>query len=128
MRPFPQYINDELERTKIWEQYRYDLIEKAGIAVFVLGNKKIGEDIIFAEGVLEEYRIAKELGLVIVPIGCSGFVAKDIWDETMADFDAIFPNDDGKLKKLYEALGAETDNPLELISRTIDTLNALAKE
>lgn len=46
----------------------------------------------------------------------------------MASFDDIFPNDDGKLKKLYEALGAETDNPLELISRTINTLNALAKE
>lgn len=128
MRPFPQYISDEAERTKIWEQYRYGLIEKAGIAVFILGNKKIDEDIIIAEGVLEEYRIAKELGLVIVPIGCSGFVAKVIWEEIMADFDTIFPNDDGRLKKLYEALGAETDNPLELISRTIDTLNALAKE
>ena len=128
MRPFPQYISDEADRKKIWEQYRYDLIEKAGVAVFVLGNKKIGEDIILAEGVLEEYRIAKELGLVIVPIGCSGFVAKKIWDEVMASFDDIFPNDDGKLKKLYEALGAETDNPLELISRTINTLNALAKE
>ncbi|WP_223176530.1 SIR2 family protein [Pseudoalteromonas fuliginea] len=128
MRPFPQYISDETERKKIWEQYRYDLIEKAGIAVFILGNKKIGEDVIFAEGVLAEYRIAKELGLVIVPIGCSGFVAKEIWEEIMADFDTIFPNDDGKLKKLYEALGYETNNPLELISRTIDTLNALAKE
>lgn len=83
------------------------MIEKAGIAVFILGNKKIGEDVIFAEGVLAEYRIAKELGLVIVPIGCSGFVAKEIWEEIMADFDTIFPNDDGKLKNYMKHLGTK---------------------
>lgn len=128
MRPFPQYIEDHAQRAEIWHSYRKDLIGKAGIAIFILGNKLADDDVVIADGVLKEYEIAKQLDLVIVPVGFSGFAAELIWQETMASFEETFPEDNGEIRALYESLGSATDNPMEMISRVIDTLNALLKE
>lgn len=101
---------------------------KAGIAIFILGNKLADDDVVIADGVLKEYEIAKQLDLVIVPVGFSGFAAEQIWQETMASFEETFPEDNGEIRALYESLGSATDNPMEMISKVIDTLNALLKE
>lgn len=58
-----------------------------------------GDEVVIADGIIEEFEIAKELGLVIVPIGCSGYAAEHIWNQTMDKFEEIFPEDDGKIKK-----------------------------
>ncbi|QSX39104.1 SIR2 family protein [Shewanella sedimentimangrovi] len=128
MRPFPQYIEDHVQRAEIWHCYRQDLIGKAGIAIFILGNKQSDGDVVVADGVLKEFEIAKKLNLAIVPVGFSGFAAEQIWQETIAHFEEIFPGDNGEIRALYETLGRATDNPMEMISRVLDVLNALSKE
>lgn len=41
LRPFPQGVVDAAERKARWKKYREDILEEAGIVVFLFGNKKI---------------------------------------------------------------------------------------
>ena len=51
----------------------------AGIAIFLFGNKRNGRGtIVPAEGMNEEFAIAKTSGLHIIPVGATGWIAKDI--------------------------------------------------
>tara|TARA_Y100001968_G_scaffold333585_1_gene397408 strand:- start:801 stop:2228 length:1428 start_codon:yes stop_codon:yes gene_type:complete len=128
MRPFPQFIKDENERADVWTRYREAIIGKSGIALFFMGNKLKGEETVDASGVLEEFEIALKKGVFVIPIGCSGYVAKSLWERVFADHEKYYPSvSDDFLEKLHD-LGKETDNPREIISQVTDILEMVAKE
>lgn len=104
LRPFPQGIADEEERKTKWRQYREDIIKENGIVVFMVGNKKVGDKKVIADGCLQEYEIAKENGCVIIPIGSTGDAAKIIYNEIMSNISC-----NNELKKYYEIIGTETN-------------------
>ena len=81
LRPFPQGISDLAERKCVFTQYRQDMIKDTGIAIFMFGNKDSDGSIINAPGCREEFEIAKNNGNVIIPIGSTGYMAKEILDE-----------------------------------------------
>lgn len=86
LKPFPQIASGGIKLPELWESYRQEMISKCGTAIFLFGNKKgRDEKIIEANGVYREYEIAKEKGLLIIPIGSTGFVAKEIFDEIKKD-------------------------------------------
>ena len=58
------------------------MIENCGIAIFVFGNKET-ENI--ASGVMDEYELSKEHGLVYLPIGYTGGASKEIYDKITRD-------------------------------------------
>ena len=104
LRPFPQGISNPDERRRVFTEYRRDMIKDTGIAVFMFGNKKDGGSIVNAPGCREEFEIAKDNGNVIIPIGSTGFMAKELLDEIKADL-SKFPYLDGYIDKLEK----ETD-------------------
>ena len=128
MRPFPQFIEDKDEREATWEQYRLDLIGRAGIALFFMGNKIIDGQVINADGVKKEFDIAKKLGLALVPVGGSEFMSRELWDLIKASFDDYFPRATNDIKNAFDALGQTVNQPNELISSVIDFLKLLSKE
>jgi len=82
LRPFPQGIINDDTRQTLWTQYREDMLSRAGISIFVFGNKTNSEgNLIIADGVISEFNIAKDYDNIIIPVGCTGFAAKEIWDE-----------------------------------------------
>ena len=55
------------------------MIEKAGIAIFLFGNKRDGRGkIVRADGMEEEFQIAQSKGLHVIPVGATGWVAQRI--------------------------------------------------
>jgi len=81
MRPFPyQDINDE-QLVKFKTTYRENMIKEAGICIFLFGNKTINGKNIYADGVREEFEISKKLNKYLIPIGSTGFVTKEIFNE-----------------------------------------------
>lgn len=89
LRPFPQIVSGEIPRDELWKRYREDMLAQAGIAVFIFGNKKVGDDIIIADGMLKEFEIAKNLGKIIIPVGSTGGAAAEIHKklkETIGDY------------------------------------------
>lgn len=89
LRPFPQGIANPAKRKPLSTKYRYEMLTQTGIAIFMFGNKKKDGVIINADGCWEEYEIAKSLGKIIIPLGSTGYVAKEILEnikKNISDF------------------------------------------
>ncbi|MGX7394427.1 SIR2 family protein [Carnobacterium mobile] len=81
LRPFPQTINGLIPKEDKWKEYRTDMISQSGIAIFMFGNKLKDENPEIAMGVLNEYKIAKKNNVALIPIGSTGWAAREIFNE-----------------------------------------------
>ena len=116
MRPFPFHL--DLDEKKMRE-YRTIMEHDCEAAIFMFGRSesttkegaysKTGH---YSRGVYQEFVIARELGLVIIPIGSTEYEAKVIWDEVKKHI-----NEYPYLSKKIDILGKEKDP--ELLSKTI---------
>ncbi|OIQ76919.1 hypothetical protein GALL_413920 [mine drainage metagenome] len=128
MRPFPRANPDPAVRKQLWETYRQELISSAGVCVLVLGNKKVGDDIALADGVRREFEIAVDHGLSMVPIGATGYMARELWDQVVGSMETYYPGKNGDLKSKFDQLGNKVEKPAELISRILDFITLITKE
>lgn len=117
LRPFPQGADAQ----KQWEVYRQEMVAHAGIAVFVFGNKLQGNTVVAANGVRREFEIAKELGLMLIPVGATGYMAQELWKELTDNFSSYYPHHP-ELKPLFDLLGSEIDNK-RLIETVIEIIS-----
>ncbi len=127
LRPFPQISTTASTLQEEWESYRRSMIENAGIAVFVFGNKLDvkNNSVVASDGMKQEFEICKEHGVVPLPIGASGYVAKEIWSTVNNDFDSFFPNATASLKGNFEILGdlsAASETLVEAVLAIVDEL------
>lgn len=123
LRPFPQNIDDPVTRKDRWKKYREDILAETGIAVFIFGNKRITEasgreQVVYADGCLQEFEIAKSLNRIIIPVGSTGYAAKKIYDEIKGNISNYL-----YLTNYIDQLGAET-NPNKLISIIVEIVNS----
>lgn len=121
--PFPQNIPNDDERIKQWKRYRQRIIDDTGVTVFMFGNKldEISKRIVNANGCLEEFKIAKEKGNIIIPIGSTGSATRLIYDEIRNDI-KNYPY----LKDYIEDLGEEVDNNkiIEIIIKILNDIES----
>ena len=117
LRPFPQGADAQ----KQWESYRQEMIAHAGVAVFIFGNKMEAGKVVPANGVRREFEIAKEKGLLLIPIGATGYMAKELWEEITNNFDSYYPAH-AELKPLFESLDDASDSK-RLIDTVIEIIN-----
>lgn len=104
MRPFPQSQSGQEEMRKLWSDYRHDMLSHAGIALFLFGNKIVKDKIVLSNGMREEFEIAKEKGLFLLPIGVTGSMAKVLWQEINENFDELYPGIDTRIRKHFNNL------------------------
>lgn len=77
--PFPVADGAPAARRALYRPHRENMIAKAGIAIFLFGNKRDGRgNIVVADGMREELAIAKSFGLQIVAVGSTGWVAEEV--------------------------------------------------
>lgn len=121
LRPFPQGIQNDDNRIQLWTKYRKDMISRAGISIFVFGNKTdtVGNTV-NDNGVLSEFEIAKEYSNIIVPVGCTGFAASDIWNEIDSNFDHYYKNYSSSFRDLFDKLNCVPNNKNDLINTIVD--------
>lgn len=128
LRPFPVGIIDPTERKKTYALYREELIAQAGIAIFVMGNNNDKGTTKNAKGVRAEFDLAKANGLYVIPIGSSGWMAEELWNEVMAQFDEFFPQDAKTIRPLLESIGGTVTNPHVLLDPLLKLIIHLTKE
>ncbi|MDZ5757782.1 SIR2 family protein [Carnobacterium maltaromaticum] len=110
LRPFPQEINQGEILSEKWTRYREEIIKDVGIAIFIFGNKKDQDgNTQIANGMIEEFEIAKRMNKIIIPIGSTGNAAKVVFDEVKQNI-AQYPY----LKDQLEVLETNT-NENELV-------------
>ncbi|RZJ73705.1 MAG: hypothetical protein EOO45_10020 [Flavobacterium sp.] len=121
LRPFPQKKTGKKELPELWNEYRHKMISFAGIVIFVFGNKQnpANDEIIPADGIIKEFDIAMEQGLLPIPIGATGFNASILWDKILKEFPKYFHEN---LRELYLSLG---DNSKKLDSHIITVIEII---
>lgn len=127
LRPFPQGISDPAVRAARWLAYRREMIGQAGIGLFVFGNRAGNNgDIELAPGVEQEFDVARETGLLLVPVGATGHMARQLHEKVMANFDALYPNNPEWREPISE-LGQQTD-PASIVELTIALVSHMSHE
>jgi hypothetical protein len=127
MKPFPQFKTGEKELKVLWEEYRQRMIKLAGIAIFLFGNKKDedGKNIL-ANGIRLEFEIAKQHGLIPIPILATGYMAKELFDEISKDFKSWYAENE-EIIPLVEELSTysakEDDKIISTIIKIIKGVN-----
>lgn len=123
LRPFPVAIADPTERKRRWTAYREDMLAQAGIALFLFGNKRSPTGgIAPADGMEDEFRLAVEKGLLVVPIGCTGTMAATLHSRVLDHFKDYYPLPG--YRTLFEAL-ARPGTPSQVTSRVLKLVKKL---
>ena len=81
IRAFPYEDNKRDDYLSIIKNYREAIFSDAGIAIFLFGNKLVDGNMSLATGMYEEFEIAKSKNCYIIPVGSTGYVAKQIFSE-----------------------------------------------
>ncbi len=123
IKPFPSTDDEELKKA-----YRVEILEQCGSAIFLFGNKNDSNNVINAPGVLQEYKIAKELGLQILAVGSSGYAAKEIWEMekqnvTSDRYGEVYINLYDKLNNQNLDVNEISNVLIEMIKFNIDSLS-----
>jgi hypothetical protein len=123
VRPFPIGIQDPERRRSIWSQHRRLMIQEAGVAIFVSGNRLENNEIIEAPGVHEEFEIASEFDIVPIPVGATGYAARTLWEKIVSDPEPHF----GELNVIKELtiLGNPQESNEKLVRAVIDIIRKL---
>lgn len=124
LRPFPQKASGDVSLPILWQKYREEMISHAGIAIFVFGNKyDKDKKVINAGGLEKEFKIAKEKGVTIIPVGVTGYQTKLIYNEIMSNFEKYYPNK-LEIKPLFEEL-SKIENKDKLVDIILEIISKL---
>jgi len=127
LRPFPQNISDNSERKIKWKLYREDMISNAGIALFLFGNKLVDDKIINSDGLYQEFEIACEQGVKVIPIGCTGYVSKELWEKVTNKIEDYYSNNQELITSI-KRLGDKNISDNDLINNIEKAINLIQNE
>jgi hypothetical protein len=127
LRPFPQSTEGGLPLEDLWTKYREDMINHAGIALFLFGNKYAEDKIVLSNGMREEYEIAKNKGLFLIPVGATGYMAEQLWKERNAEVQGD-AGASSEMKQLFSELGDSKATSEELIESVTKIINLVEGE
>lgn len=115
MRPFPQVSPQGVSRAELWTHYRQEMIANVGFTVFLCGNKwnEATQTVVSANGMREEYEITISQGKFPIPVGATGWVARDIWQAVTKSPGIFFPGMD--IQNELEVLGNEKSTDEEIL-------------
>lgn len=125
IRPFPQGIADP---KVLWTTYRTEMISQTGVTLFFIGNKidKDTGDQINSPGVREEYEISKCHDNYLIPVGATGSMAEELYNELMTEISAGGTKYENCID-YYKALGDKTKSLDELRDIIIRLLHEISQ-
>jgi hypothetical protein len=128
MRPFPQVATGGTSLADRWTAYRKAMIEHAGIALFVFGNKRNDKaEVVLSNGMKQEFDLCIQAGVLPLPVGATGFMAKELWNLVRKDFPKYFPNADPYFRQVFDQLDEASSPPEELRAFVVDLIHQLQK-
>jgi hypothetical protein len=115
-RPFP--IGSSRDSAKR-EQHRRRMLTEAGFAIFIGGRGEL------SPGVMEEYRLSKQMGCLPIPIGATGNTAAVIWKEVMANGQEVYGSRWRDIAANFERLNDTSLSPSAVSTAVIHILESL---
>jgi hypothetical protein len=77
---------------------------------------------VLSNGMREEYEIAKDKGLFLIPIGSTGYMAEQLWGEQNSEIQKS-TNISNEMKQLFEKLGDRNIKAVDLIDLVTQIIN-----
>jgi hypothetical protein len=125
VRPFPR-APTKAEQPAHNTRHRQDLLSRVGAIVVVAGNKSDeAGGVRPSTGVREEVAIALRLHKFVIPIGATGHVAHEIWQQAMHDPDKYLPG--LAVMPALRTLGDPSASNEVLLHATLQILDASEK-
>lgn len=122
--PFPQVVPPGIDRASFWTQYRERMLKNAGVCIVLAGNKPdAAGSIVEADGVREEVEIARAAGKVVIPIGATGYIAQELWNEYRKSLPSHFGAAD--VSAPFEKLGDPSTDTAAIVQAILDILKLL---
>lgn len=87
MRPRPSFDLQTDNGKLLQKHYHEDMIGQSGVVVFLFGNKKVDNNVVNSSGVIKEFQIATSLNKYVIPVGATGYAAKQIYDEIKSNIE-----------------------------------------
>jgi hypothetical protein len=115
MMPFPQNVPYGVDIKSVWTDYRKEIITKAGLSIFMFGNKIVNDQITNSDGMLEEFKLALLNNSIPIPIAVTGAVANNVWEE-MSSEPNLYGYESEELKSAFYELKDYNKTNDELIS------------
>lgn len=124
IRPFPQ-TGGAIKH--LWSEYRKDMLDHAGMAVFMFGNKLVGDPpgLVLSNGMVEEFEIAVSKGIKVLPLGFTGYAARELYDRVDADKETYYPKATQRFLELFALLGDASRSLNDQQKTTLDALSEL---
>ncbi|MDF3983076.1 hypothetical protein P3W24_12300 [Luteibacter sp. PPL201] len=112
VRPFPQVAPGMTDLAQLWSRYRDDILQRAGVAIFLFGNKLSGGAVVHSNGMREEFNLALANNVFPIPVGITGGMARELWTEALSLIDSGRLVAPSNVRALIAELGAgETTLP-----------------
>lgn len=118
--PFPQPgVGEDFKA--IWHDYRRKMMADCGVAIFMFGNKKDDSGkCVIANGMIDEYEVAKAKKAILIPIASTGEASEQIYNQ-MFSARAEYPY----LEKYWDVLKTEK-LPEKLAKVIIEIINSVS--
>jgi Sir2- and TIR-associating SLOG family len=120
--PTPNGFGGHPNLDRLHRSYRDDIISQAGIAVFLFGNKLEDIAIREADGMRKEFEIARTHGILVIPVGVSGYISAELWKDLVDHYDDYF--NDRTTFEWYLRLGNPDAGPAEWIDAILQIANS----
>lgn len=122
LRPFPQ----GKEAKTLWQQYREDMISRAGISIYLFGNKKQDDSVVEANGVKKEFDIAIDAKHIVIPVGCTGYMAQKLWEQINLNIEEYYGRVNDETRKIFQCLNTKMSNE-EIVSNIVELIKFLRR-
>lgn len=121
--PFPFDQANSAAKDAAYEAIRNEMAAQSGATVFICGNKQnpAGSGAIISPGVRKEMEKALANSHILVPIGCTGHAAKEIWDLVTADLRSFYGSVD--VSEELKTIGNAAASDDEIIGAVVALLN-----
>ncbi|WP_199900981.1 SIR2 family protein [Neisseria subflava] len=125
LRPFPQIQSGDKSISERWTDYRNEIISQAGVAIFMFGNKENENgEIAPSNGMKEEFEICLQHNVIPIPIGCTGSMSEELWNDIMENHTELYFNDQLLMDEIRK-LGQSDISNNEIISTVLSIIDKL---
>lgn len=124
LRPFDLSLTGHARAVE-HRKLRHELLEQAGFAVFISGNRLSDGTTEESPGVFEEFELAVQHGVHPIPIGATGYAARTIWERVSEDLSAYFGEAAASVEPSFRLLGDSSAEDEELIGALLSIIDTL---
>lgn len=119
--PFPRIVSGSINKTLSAIKYenRQLMAKGCSFTIFLYGRKS--EDTL-SEGMEEEFRLAANS--FVIPIGCTGHMALELWNRVNNDICKYYPNN-AAIKRSFLALNNSGLTNDQIVARVLDLMDKL---